>query len=71
MYWFTDTVLKELLKKTGWQIDRTVTNTFWTDKRVLGYLMRRLSKIFPSLLGLSFLVLAKNTSKNSSENSKC
>jgi methionine biosynthesis protein MetW len=59
VYWMTHDVVTKLLSSSSFRIEKVVVNTFWEDKFILGYFMGILKNIFPSLLGLSFIVKAK------------
>lgn len=63
IYWFNYSILKNLLKKSNLDAIELRTNTFWQEKFMIGYAIRFLNKIFPSILSLSFVLKAKKINK--------
>lgn len=59
VYWMTHAVVLSLLKSASFEIEKMEVNTFWEKVPVVGFVMKRLKNIFPSLLALSFVVKAK------------
>lgn len=59
VYWFNKTVLFEMFKKADIQIERIDVNTNFSSVPLLGFIIKTLSKIFPNLFSLSFVVLGK------------
>ncbi len=61
VYWMTWSVIKELLSKSGFQIEKVVLNTFWENVPIIGLVTYLLKKINPSLFALSFIIKARKT----------
>jgi methionine biosynthesis protein MetW len=59
VYWMTYEVVKRLLEKSSFKIEKVVVNTFWENKFILGFFLRLLKNLFPSVFALSFIVKAK------------
>jgi methionine biosynthesis protein MetW len=59
IYWFTKAALESRLEETGWKVTEYACNTFWSNKPLVGSLMRWLVKVRPSLFALSFVLRAK------------
>ncbi len=59
VYWFTRDVLLRLLERTGWQVETVRWNLPWAHVPIVGPLVTMVSRLCPSLLGLSFVVRAK------------
>lgn len=56
VYWFTYSVLQELIHKTGGEIVELKVNGIWEHVFIMGHVLKYLAKTFPSLFGLSFVV---------------
>lgn len=59
IYWFNFDILRKMLKETGWQIMEIKTNTFFEQYFLTKNIFRFLTKFFPKLFALSFVVKAK------------
>lgn len=56
LYWFNYAVLTKLLERNHADIAEARYNTFWEKTFILGKIMKSLSRFFPSLFALSFVV---------------
>lgn len=61
-YWFTISVLKNLLEENGFVIREIKTNYQLERFPVLGAFFALLTRIFPGMFALSFIILAEKTS---------
>ncbi len=59
VYWFNKKVLEQLMKKAGLDIVEVRANTFWQAIPILGPIVYFLSRRWPSVFALSFVVKAK------------
>ena len=59
IYWFNMPILKRLVKNSGLKIVAMETNTFWQDHFLFGYLTNYLSRVWPSVFALSFVIKAQ------------
>ena len=59
LYWFTWSVLTDLLQKENLVLDECSFNTMWESVPVLGFIMKRMARWNPSLFALSFVVRCK------------
>jgi hypothetical protein len=66
IYWFTYQVLRSLLQKTGWEIERLAVNTFWSRIPLIGPCMQWCAKTWPGLFALSFVVMARRSIQKNS-----
>lgn len=56
IYWFNMPILKRLVKNSGLKIVAMETNTFWQDHFLFGHLTNYLSRVWPSVFALSFVI---------------
>jgi methionine biosynthesis protein MetW len=63
VYWMTHEVLTRLLTDAGFEVEQLVTNTIWMRLPILGACTRYLSKVWPALFGLSFVVKARKCAR--------
>lgn len=59
VYWFTHSVLMDLLSKTGWEVVVFTGNVWGGSTPFFGRILRALAQIWPSGLMLSFIIKAK------------
>lgn len=59
VYWMTHKVIYDLLKQSSFKVEVFIVNTFWENIPVIGFVMKLLKQIFPSLFALSFVIKAK------------
>lgn len=59
IYWFNFDVLKNLLKLNGLKIVDIRTNTFWQHTPFVNRIIKFMSRKFPSIFALSFVVKAE------------
>lgn len=62
VYWYTASVLTQVLGKAGWKIEAWAVNPPWGDRPYVGRIMRRLAALYPGLFSLSLLVKARKKS---------
>ena len=58
IYWFNETILRDMLKSNGLAISRFESNTIFQSIPVVGNVMRFLARTLPNVFGLSFVVIA-------------
>jgi len=59
IYWFNYPVLKNLLKNNSLEIEEIRTNTIWRNKIFFGSFFHWLTKLFPNIFALSFVVCCR------------
>lgn len=62
VYWFTYSVLLDLLKRTGWTVEALEWNAPWSRVPVFGRLLKILGSWRPKFVALSFVVRARRSS---------
>lgn len=63
-FWFNFFVLKTMLQRGGLSVDEIEINTFWMNKPIVCHVTKFLSRLWPNIFGLSFVVLtSKITNK--------
>ncbi len=67
LYWFNYCVLLKLLKKSNLRVEEVSCNTFWENVPVIGFMMKGLCRLFPSLFALSFVVKASTIISDKNE----
>lgn len=58
-YWFTLSVLRAMVERSGGQVVFLRVNTFWERRPVIGSFMSALAEYFPSVFGLSFVAVIR------------
>ena len=61
LYWFTWSVLKDLLAQEHLLIEERRFNTVWERVPILGLVTKKIAQISPSLFALSFVIRCKKT----------
>ncbi|MFA6077834.1 MAG: class I SAM-dependent methyltransferase [Candidatus Paceibacterota bacterium] len=56
IYWFNYSGLRKMTKESGLSLVEIRMNTFWQDYFLVGVILRFMTKIWPSLFALSFVV---------------
>jgi len=59
IYWFNYKALNSLIKDSGLQIEIMKCNFFWEDKIIIGWMIKRLGRLWPALFALSFVLRLK------------
>lgn len=59
IYWFNYLILQKMIKDSRLEILQIETNTIWENKKVIGLITKFLSKIWPNIFALSFVVCCK------------
>lgn len=55
VYWFNQKSLLNVIDKAGLKVVEDHSHTFWKDKKIIGNILKKLNKVFPSVLSLSFI----------------
>jgi len=61
VYWFNHRGLQQLLKKNGLRVADLQLNTYWENVSLLGWFIKILAKLFPSVFALSFVIMAEKS----------
>lgn len=56
IYWFNYNILRKITKESGLSLVEIRMNTFWQDYFLIGCALKFMTKIWPSLFALSFVV---------------
>jgi len=59
IYWFNYPVLLKMVKDNDLKILRLEMNTIWENKKIISLIIKFLSKIWPNVFALSFVVCCK------------